>query len=612
MSITGNRQQRRPRRPNANAEHMAQMHGGEPEDYDENPAFKEWTDAKLKQAGFDLKAIYAYTALDQRVLYEVLRYEHRSVKGEKRFLQRMPTGETVTAAAWFATAGYVKVPYRWPQLALKKAVEQVLFTEGEKDTDRLTLLGLLATTVAGQNWSDTCAQAFADCDFVALEDYDEEGRANALAAAQRVYGIARSIKIVRLPGLPRRGDVSDWLDAGHTKEELLEIIARTPEWFPEETIRVKPHRFPDETTIPQWEFLYGNHLLRGMVSVTAAAGETGKSTKSIGEALAMASGKPLLGVLPQKPLRDLLINLEDDRNTIDKRIAAAMKYHGLTPADIGNRLFTIAKGELKIKLATQTRPGMIAPNETAIKQLVDFIIANEIDVVSIDPLRKTHRIPENDIVGMGEVMEIYEDIANEAKCAIHLWHHLRKGNGGETTMESVRGASSIVDASRSCEAMEKMSKEEAKKCNVEEQRRRFFFRSFNGKINFAPPTEISTWYELKSVILNNGGFGDDVGVVTPWQHPGSVDIIPAADDLLKIKAKIREGNWREDVRAGAWVGKAIAQALGRDPEEDAQAIKTLISRLIREGVLRVVQGRSSGRKEVMFVVVNEGPAPAAS
>ena len=33
-----------------------------------------------------------------------------------------------------------------------------------------------------------------------------------------------------LPGLPEKGDVSDWLDGGHTKEELLGLIAGEAEW----------------------------------------------------------------------------------------------------------------------------------------------------------------------------------------------------------------------------------------------------------------------------------------------------------------------------------------------------------------------------------------------
>ena len=80
-------------------------------------------------------------------------------------------------------------------------------------------------------------------------------------------------------------------------------------------------------------------------------GGTGKSSLSIVEALAMTSGKRCSANSVPEPLRVVLINLEDTRNTMDKRIAAVMRHYGLTPADIGDRLIVKAKGEIKIKVA---------------------------------------------------------------------------------------------------------------------------------------------------------------------------------------------------------------------------------------------------------------------
>ena len=41
----------------------------------------------------------------------------------------------------------------------------------------------------------------------------------------RFHGIAASVKIVEPPGLPPKGDVSDWLDAGGSAEALLAMVA---------------------------------------------------------------------------------------------------------------------------------------------------------------------------------------------------------------------------------------------------------------------------------------------------------------------------------------------------------------------------------------------------
>jgi AAA domain len=166
---------------------------------------------------------------------------------------------------------------------------------------------------------------------------------------------------------------------------------------------VAAYDFPAESTLERRDFLYGHHLLRETVSLTAALGGTGKSSKAIVEALAMTTGQPLLGIPPAGCLRVLLINLEDNRKEMDRRIRAVMKFFGLRKADVGDRLFVIAKGELRLQLALYRR-GELTYGRTA--QLVAFLKANKIDVLSVDPLRKTHRVRENDNGDMGLLIEV--------------------------------------------------------------------------------------------------------------------------------------------------------------------------------------------------------------
>src|SRR5262249_19573055 len=217
-----------------------------------------------------------------------------------------------------------------------------------------------------------------------------------------------------------------------------------------------PYQFRAEADIVPWQWLYGRHLLRGEVSGTAAMGGTGKSTKSIVEALAMASGRTLLGSNVPAPVRVVLVNLEDTRNTMDKRIAAVMRYHGLTAADIGDRLIVLAKGEVKIKVARQLRSGDVERNEPTIRALIRLMIEHHADVLSIDSLIRTHKVNENDNSAMQEVVECFEDIAQEAQCAVHLWHHTRKMGGEHATIESARGAIAFIDACRSARILETM------------------------------------------------------------------------------------------------------------------------------------------------------------
>ena len=374
-----------------------------------------------------------------------------------------------------------------------------------------------------------------------------------------------------------------------------------------EDISGEPYDFPAEETLPQWDFLYGRHLMRGEVAGTAAAGGLGKSTWSIGEVLSMTSGNKLYYEEVPRPLRVLLINLEDNRATMSKRIAAAMSFHHLTPKDIGGRLFVKCKGELKFR----------ANNRKSVAKLISFIKNNRIDVVSIDPFIRTHNADENKNPEMQKVVEAYEDIALECNCAISLWHHTRKGNGGDISVDSARGASAFVDACRSVRVLEPISKDEAKAMRV--AKRRGIFKSFSGKLNYSPTPEDCDWYCIESVTLNNGPHpqkatglhygpsGDNVGVTVTWHIPAPVEL--GKEPIDAIKAKLGEGIWREDIRAIQWAGKAVAPILGLNPQNDKEQIKQTLQDLIDRHTLKVVFLPDEKRRQKEFIVPWEWSAP---
>src|SRR5262249_38144129 len=147
-------------------------------------------------------------------------------------------------------------------------------------------------------------------------------------------------------------------------------------------ITAEPFKFRAAADIPPWDWLYGQFLLRGEVAGTAALGGTGESSLSIVEAVTMTSGRTLLDESGSPPLRVVLINLEDTRNTMEKRIAATMQHYGLTPADIGDRLIVLAKGEVKIKVARQLRSGDVERNEAVIRALIRLMRKHRADVLS--------------------------------------------------------------------------------------------------------------------------------------------------------------------------------------------------------------------------------------
>jgi putative DNA primase/helicase len=164
-------------------------------------------------------AVYDYTDAEGKLLYQTVRYE------PKTFRQRRPGGG---ATAWiWKLDGVARVPYRLPE-AIK--ADTVFVVEGEKDADRLAQAGLAATTNSegAGKWRPELSGFLAAKKVVILPDNDEAGKSHARDVAAKLAAAgAASVKIVELPNLPPKGDVSDWLDGGGTKECLLKIVRST-------------------------------------------------------------------------------------------------------------------------------------------------------------------------------------------------------------------------------------------------------------------------------------------------------------------------------------------------------------------------------------------------
>lgn len=174
-----------------------------------------------------IEATYDYLAADGELLYQVVRFV------PKGFSQRRPDGK----GKWtWSLNGTRRVPYWLPELLAADKQATVYIGEGEDDLDRLRALGLESTTNSegAGKWRDELSEYLRDCNVVILSDNDEAGRRHAEQVARSLRGKAASVKVLELPNLPDKGDVSDWLDSGGTTEELVRLAREASEWEPED------------------------------------------------------------------------------------------------------------------------------------------------------------------------------------------------------------------------------------------------------------------------------------------------------------------------------------------------------------------------------------------
>jgi hypothetical protein len=148
--------------------------------------------------------------------------------GERRFYQHHWNGRKWVYGVK-NTYAETKIPYRLPELIAALPTEPVWICEGEKDTDNVAALGLIATTNPGgaKLFQPELAQWFKGKEVVyILEDNDEAGRGHSAKVTAALAGIVPSIAIVRFPHVPDKGDISDWLELGGTKKLLLARAAQ--------------------------------------------------------------------------------------------------------------------------------------------------------------------------------------------------------------------------------------------------------------------------------------------------------------------------------------------------------------------------------------------------
>ena len=364
----------------------------------------------------------------------------------------------------------------------------------------------------------------------------------------------------------------------------------------------------DEASIEPRKWIYGHHYLRSFVSVLASAGGIGKTSLQIVEALAIVTGRPLLGEEVKERTNVWIVNLEDPLEEIQRRVLASMRQYGISKSEVEGRLFVNAGRDFSLKFGIQTRDGVL-PNTKLVEYLCKKIPEKQIGCVFIDPFVGAHSINENDNMAVNAIVAEIRRVADDTKSAIGLVHHIRKGNGEDASIDSVRGAGSLIGAARAARVINRMSADDAAKLGIDEAEARSIFRVDDGKANLAPPAASAVYRKMEGVKIDNGEW---IGVCIPYTLPDAFDDISGKDakaaQRIVADAHTAGEPLRESSQSKNWVGVPIADMLGIDiTEKKGKAkIASILKTWIKTNVLaveRITDPRQA--REVAVVVVGE-------
>lgn len=308
-----------------------------------------------------------------------------------------------------------------------------------------------------------------------------------------------------------------------------DIIRMATKWINKETSTKHELSFTlealkpiNEFEIPVRQWILGNQLLKGKLSICIAPPGVGKSTLSLAMGLSVATNKQLLGIPVHEHGAVAFINNEDDKEEMQRRIAALMKVHRIDYSQIKDNFF-LQSGDVQQLCIAKRDPytkTVIAHHKQA---LIDFCMENKIKALFIDPFLETHEADENDNRQISEVAKMYREVAQKANCAVCLIHHTRKEQGNSSkghagNMDSGRGASSLVGAARIVFTLYNMDESTAKEYGVPEDEKHLYVRLDDAKGNMSLISNQAKWYIRESVTLANG---ESVGVLSQAENMNS-------------------------------------------------------------------------------------------
>lgn len=268
--------------------------------------------------------------------------------------------------------------------------------------------------------------------------------------------------------------------------------------------------------IPRRRWVLGRMLLRRAVTVMVAPPGVGKSTLSIEQAVAVATGREITNLAVHESARVWLYNNEDDLDELKRRLAAVLEFWRIPFAEIRGRVALNSGADRPLLVATRDSAGNVL-RRPDVDACIEHVRRHAIGVLVVDPFVETHAADENSNDQMKAVAAMFREIAQKGDCSVLLVHHTAKppqgsSDGHAGNMNTARGASALPGIARVVQTLFSMSASDAEKLNVSAENRHRYIRLDDAKANLGLISADARWFRREGVTIANG---DEVGVLVP-------------------------------------------------------------------------------------------------
>ena len=407
----------------------------------------------------------------------------------------------------------------------------VWITEGEKDRNSLTALGLLAVTNPGGagKWevdftAEQTERWFKGRQLVyLLEDNDAPGRKHVEVIGRALHRLVAKILVVSFRELPEKSDVTDWLTVGHDKAALLARANVSPTYCPPTLQTV----LASEVVMTAVTWLWPSRFAIGKLGIIAGLPDEGKGVLlsfiaakiTTGSAWPCNEGVARLGKV-------LLFTAEDDANdTVVPRLAAAGA--DLTRNTIVNMVVEAGKDRM---FSLQTDLEML-------RRKLDEI--GDVTTLLIDPISAYQGVGKVDSYRTNDVRAILGPLcalAAERRIAIIAIMHFNKKIDITNALIRISDSLAYAATARHCYGI----------INDPENRRKLMVRAKNNiAANTAAQTTLAFKFETRDV-----GTDLETGapIVAPYAvfEPDYVDV--TATEAMQAAGESKSPTARHDAK----------------------------------------------------------------